>query len=75
MPPAPPWRQPEHCPGSLPYAPTAEQRRLDPLLAACAAHGMSESQVIELQFRHAQELRQQLQTLQLRTLFAIVRRP
>lgn len=46
--------------GSLEFLPTREQALDDPLLAACHAAGMTETQVIELQRIQRRELMQQL---------------
>lgn len=55
---APPSRE-----GSLKYLPTPEQYQRDPLLSACHAAGMSETQVIELQRLQREKMMEQLMRL------------
>lgn len=43
--------------GSLPYVPTRGQAMYSPLLAACHAAGMTETQAIEMLFRETESLR------------------
>jgi hypothetical protein len=47
------------------YVPTAEQASTDPLLNACAHHGLMEAEVIEALFRDRVELMARLERLML----------
>lgn len=55
-----PRERPPSREGSLTFVPTREQAHNDPLLAACHASGMTETQVIELQHASRRELMEQL---------------